>query len=265
MKTRTLLSGAGVAAAALALNVAFSDLDGEGGRQSLRAPASAASVTQVIASRKTEKPLAHTQTTAPLQDQAQSREIEVWRLEIQRLRACYEGECGYARTYPRDYDFAVGRDLKKALFGLQDLVEREGVVNEEIARLARENLANEDGHVKEAALHLLATQAPSPENLQSILRDVLQENDAALIAHAMLELQRYKSPIDLTSIREALAQAMLTGAPFVSEAVSKSIVSFIDNESYPYFFEIATQISPGSVVKTNLQFSLMEFRRRNSA
>ena len=184
--------------------------------------------------------------------------------EIKRLQHCYDGACAYSRAYPRDYDFAVGRDLKKTIYALHATIERNGLRDEEYSKIGRENLANEDGHVKEAALHLLSSQSPSEENLQSILRDVVLENDAELIEHAMLELGRYKSPADLTLIRGTLAQAMLTGAPFVSEAVSKYIVSFIDTESYGYFSEIATRVSSGSRVKTNLQFSLLEFKRRRA-
>ena len=182
--------------------------------------------------------------------------------EVERIQACYAGSCSYSQSYPRDYAFAVGRDLKAALYALNGYVERTALKDAAIAKLARMHLANEDGHVKEAALHLLASQPTSAENLASLLKDVIEESDAELIEHAMLELSRYKSPGDLRLIRESLAQAMLTGAPFVSEAVSNSIVRFIDNESYPYFSEIAARASPGSRVKTNLQFSLTEFRRR---
>ena len=184
--------------------------------------------------------------------------------ELARLKTCYDVDCGYSRRYPMDYEYAVGRDIKKVLSSFAMQVANDGLKSGAIAAIAREFLANDDGHVKEAALHLMATQSASEENLQALLEHVVAGIDATLIEHAMLELRRYSREDHLKMIHVALADAMVTGTPFVSEAVSQNIGLFINHDSLAFFRALTRQISPDSRVSDHLRASLEDFSKRQS-
>lgn len=59
--------------------------------------------------------------------------------------------------------------------------------------LARESLENSDGHVKEAALDLIATQPTSSENLESVLNNVIVDSDPELIEQSPSRIESLRS------------------------------------------------------------------------
>ena len=129
---------------------------------------------------------------------------------------------------------------------------------------ARHFLRNDDGHVKEGALRLLATQPPSPESLNAILNDIIGDTDAQLIEPALRELRKYPSPSDRALIEQRLAASLLTGSPFVAEAISENLGPFINNSSLATFQDAAAQASEGSRIRSNLRAQLADYEKRQS-
>lgn len=199
--------------------------------------------------------------TAPATAPSRVRELAD---HLREINACYQKSCDYPDTYPHDYENGVGQALKKTLRQLRDIVREEKLESEELASLAREFLANSDGHVKEAALDLMSTQPPSSANRDSLLNDVIGDHDANLIAHGLLELRRYDGAADQAKIQQALADSMETGAPYVAMAVAEGIAPFLSDSSVPTYRQVAKNLSAGSVVRNNLEASLDEYRRHKS-
>jgi hypothetical protein len=176
---------------------------------------------------------------------------------LEQLNTCYNGACDYPRTDPRSYEFAVGQELRRSIFQMAEWVRGEALELSEISQAAREFMGSDDGHVQAAALDLLSTQPISNENLQAILQKILQGYDAQLIEHALLELRRYSAPNDRQQIDQALADALLTGAPFVAREVASHIASFISDRNTVFFRQIAVQLPDQSFYRIQLEAALV--------
>jgi hypothetical protein len=180
--------------------------------------------------------------------------------QVRTLEACYGGGCGYPETDAKSYSFGVGQDLKTALFQLAATSRTAELKGEALAAIAREQLKNEDGHVQEAALALLATQPPSEANLAAVLDNVIAGYDAQLIQAAMGELRRYTSEHDQEKIAAALSGAMTSGSPFVAREVSNGITPFLLPRTVPIYEEALASIIEGSLVRRDLARAIDEYR-----
>ena len=135
----------------------------------------------------------------------------------------------------------------------------------ELTSVARHFLSNPDGHVKEAALHLMASQEPDLKNLDTLLKEVIQYHDARLIPIALLELTRYLGQGQDQKIHQGLTQAMLQGAPFVSLEIAKGIAPFLSSGSLSTYEMALQHLGPTSRTKWHLKITLEEFEKRQSA
>ncbi len=185
------------------------------------------------------------------------RDSREFATQLAAINACYQSEdCDYPQTDPHSYHFAVGLHLRATLTAFTAWVQREKVGEEAVSQSAREFLASSDGFVQEAALKLMATQEPSPENLQAILDDVLGGYDAELIDLALVQLERYTSVADSDKISAALARAITTGAPFLAREVSVHIAPFLHARNSEFFAQVARDLPEGSIYRINLEASL---------
>jgi len=189
--------------------------------------------------------------------EAKARELTT---RVSSLQACYAGGCDYPETDARSYGFGVGQDLKAALFELAATSRAGELQGEALSALAREQLKNEDGHVQEAALALMATQAPSEANLAAVLESVIGGYDAQLIQAGMNELKRYTTESEQERIAAALSGAMTSGSPFVAREVSTGIAPFLQPRTVPIYEEALPQIVEGSLVRRDLARSIDEYR-----
>jgi hypothetical protein len=187
--------------------------------------------------------------------------------KLQALQACYqtEGACGFPQTDPKEEFFAIGQEIKKILLQLEHQYHDNRSRSDELNALARQFLKNPDGHVKKAALHLMASQEPNIKNLDSLLRDVIAFHDAALIPQTMLELTRYLGQGQDQRIYDALASALVRGAPFVSLAIAQQISAFLNEQSLETFVAVLPQIHGGSKTRRHLRVMIDEYEKRQSA
>ncbi len=185
--------------------------------------------------------------------------------ELQELNKCYTQDCGNEKEDVRTEYFNLGQKIRQKLLQIQSLIEIDKVEEPQISKMAREFIENSDGHVQEAALDLMSTQEPSNENLQAILDHIIKGNDPELIHQALLELRRYPSVVDQETIRQTLAQVLLTGAPFVAQALAEKSELFINSQNIEFFEKLITQFDPQSLVSVSLQSSLKEYRRKSTA
>jgi hypothetical protein len=220
--------------------------------EAARAPASLAS--SPVASAPTLKPLVK---IAPAEAEKAARALVE---QVSTLQACYGGGCNYPETDARSYNFGVGQDIKTALYQLAATARAGELQGEGLAAAAREQLKNEDGHVQEAALALLATQPTSEANLAAVLENVIAGYDAQLIQAAMTELRRYTAERDQETIAAALSGAMTSGSPFVAREVSSAITPFLQPRTVPIYEEALAAILEGSLVRRDLARSIEEYR-----
>lgn len=197
---------------------------------------------------------------------SQQRVINTSRKKLQELKDCYKHEaCSYPKTDPKSYFFAVGQDLKKELFRLQGVVVQKEWESDEIAQVARDFLTIEDGHVKEAALHLISTQPTNDKSLDALLNEVIHFYDPKLIQHAMLELRRYLGSADEQKIHQSLSQALQTGSPAVAQEVARSIAPFVNKNSFEVYLETLNAMPPHSKSYRNLKASVEEYEKKQTA
>ena len=173
---------------------------------------------------------------------------------LNALSSCYEEECDFPDHEPRSYSYALGQAIVKSLDELSVWVKSKPFFDDAVSQIGRTYILSEDRFVQAAALRLLSTQPTSLENLLAILEGVFNQGyDANLVAPTLKELERYKDPQDLVRINEVLAQALLTGAPFLAEEVSLRMAPFVDGASFGFYKELLGQLPGDSVYYHNLE------------
>ncbi len=203
------------------------------------------------------------QTTSQLPDYNPNDNWDLQFSNLKKIEKCYEkeGTCGFPQTDPKSEYFAIGERLKKDLLKMQNFVVNNNIKNEKISEIANHFLATPDGHVKKAAMHLMATQETDLNSLDSLLNNVINYHDSQLIEQAMLELKRYLgNEQNESKINNALIRAMKSGAPFVSTEVSKHLGPFLNQKSYPLYKSTLDTVSKGSHTHKNLKNVIAEYQ-----
>jgi hypothetical protein len=185
--------------------------------------------------------------------------------EIEKIAACYEKDCGNTTQDPRTDYYNLGRELKLKLDLFVSYVIQNELQDSSIRNLGIQFLAHSDGHVQEAALDLLATQATSPETLEAILQNIIKGIDAELIHQALLELQRYSSLEDQEKIQLTLGEALNHGTPFVALAIAERLNLVLNTQNRMFFKNLMTQLDPQSRIYQSLKVSIQEFDRKYQA
>jgi hypothetical protein len=181
---------------------------------------------------------------------------------IERLNRCYSEDCVPETVSPPTANYEAGQNIKLELMKLRDFVQANDLTDSRVSNVAIQALDNSDGHVQTVALDLLASQPTSSEALDAILEKVVRGYDAEMIEQAFKELQRYDAPASQEKIRQYLAEEMVTGAPFVSQAIAQHIHPFLNSESVSLFQATSEKIGPGTITYDRLQASLKEFQNR---
>lgn len=167
---------------------------------------------------------------------------------------CYSFDCNYPHKDQKTYFFEVSKDIKRKLNTLA-LISKKNKVSDSAHFHDLINLiTNSDGHVKEGALNLISSLPPSINNLNLILKFIIQDIDAELIPMALKELKRY--PNEQALITKILADTLLQGTPFVALAISLQIKIFINDSNYNLFAELLKKLNPNSILYENLKAAM---------
>lgn len=133
---------------------------------------------------------------------------------VQELETCIESRaCNFPDTDPRSYDLAVGQKLAEAM---RIISENSSPPTEEEIATARRLLLNPDGHVKAAALEVLAKSEPNEDALGALLEGILLEHDAKLLPRTLGILARYTDSASRTRIDQTMQRVLLRGSHYVS-------------------------------------------------
>lgn len=181
---------------------------------------------------------------------------------LEKLKTCYKSKCNFPDKDPRMHDLLVGQEIKKEIFELTKLA-KEQTSGYDYSSLAREFIQIEDGHVKEAALSLLATQDISKENFESIVQNVLLYHDDALIDQAMMELERYKTSGYENETTQAIEKSFSGASPMIRERLAKNVYPFISEENRETFRDISKRDPWNSKSAKILRANLRRFEREH--
>ncbi len=184
-------------------------------------------------------------------------------IELRKIFKCYEQlNCPFSQSDSRAYDLAVGKKLKEKINEISEYVEEANIEDERIAALARKYLSVEDGHVKEAALLLLSTQPTSEDNLNSILDEVIDYHDSALLPVAFLEFEKYENESDRQMIEESLFKNMKSGSILVREGISKNLLTMINERNKEKVVMFMQSLPSDSNMRRNLQNSIERYEEQ---
>jgi phenylalanyl-tRNA synthetase beta subunit len=153
----------------------------------------------------------------------------------------------------------VGQSLKTELLALYEDTLNRNRRDKRLSEISREFLKISDGHVKEAALFLLSTQEPTPENLNAILESIMNYHDANLIALALMELEKYQGAQYQVQLYENFKSNLKTGSIFVKEALARGIDQFVTLDTRGDFEDLLNEMPLNSRVRQNLKSSLDRF------
>ncbi|NCN42032.1 hypothetical protein GW916_12375 [bacterium] len=192
-------------------------------------------------------------------------DLEDYHARLLKIKSCYSHEnCRYDNSDPRAYEFAVGKDLAQKLNQLKSYVSKNSLEDPRLSQIAREFMSLPDGRVKEAALDLMATQAPNPKNLDSVLRDIIGSFNEKLIPQALMELNKYPDPQSQKAIANAISENLSTGSFRVRQKLAEHSMNYINSSNYDHYNAISKNLPVNSVVKTHLDAALTEYRMKNS-
>ena len=203
------------------------------------------------------------QKNLPSSSSETDRQINSMTNRLLAIENCYiePEKCSLPKTDPKSEFFSVGKKLKTGLNSLFKLTLEDNLKRKDLEKIARHFLKVPDGHVKEAALHLLSTQEKNEMNMEAILKEIINYHDARLIEHAMLELHYYLTdPDQAHRVHTSLATAMKTGSIFVSQEISRHLQPFINNNSMALYSETAKNLSLGSATRKYIENALREYR-----
>jgi hypothetical protein len=117
--------------------------------------------------------------------------VESYSSNLEVLKECFdEKKCHMFND--GFYDISLSRTVRNELVSFYEYVLKNQIKSQKIERLARLFMEVNNSQIKEKALLLLSTQHPSQENLQSIIRNILDKNDPNLVGLAIMELEKYK-------------------------------------------------------------------------
>lgn len=186
-------------------------------------------------------------------DSAISKKIK----SITHLNSCYMSRnCGFSKGDSRSYDLDLGKAIKRELEELYEEVEDREIESQMISNLGREFMKSSDGHIKEAALMLLSTQAPNSDNLNTILEEAISFHSAPLAELAIVELSKYKKEEWKESIDESFLENLKTGSVIVRQTLAKHISKFLDSTNKVKYKDFIENESSDSRIKKFIAASL---------
>jgi hypothetical protein len=200
------------------------------------------------------------QTSAPAHGEGPAAPVERFRRDLTRLQACYDHNCSYPELGPHDYEFALEEEIAAKLNAMAEWIRNDGLTDETVSETARGFVFSQNAGVQEAALKVLATQPPSPKNLQSILEGALQGANAELTGDVLRELRRYTDPRDVQTVTDAFADVLATGSPLTADEVAAHIQPFIGPANYDRLSDLVQSLPEDSRIRSQLEASLERFR-----
>lgn len=128
--------------------------------------------------------------------------------------------------------------------------------------LAWQYLSWPDGHVQSAALRLLSTLPPVPENVPALTTALTDSFDAPLMRQALAELGRYPEQAD--AMMPFFIDMMSTGSLFAGQEIARGLLPFLTPANAGHYQALQGRLDPQSAKARDLKAVLAEFERRQA-
>lgn len=165
----------------------------------------------------------------------------------------------YASEYHRHQAMAALLNQLQAGAGADAANQRDA---DSLRSLAWQYLSWPDGHVQSAALSLLSTLPPVPENVPSLTTALTNSFDAPLMRQALAELGRYPEQTDVMT--PFFINIMSTGSLFAGQEVARGLLPFLTPANVGHYQALQGRLEPQSAKARDLKAVLAEFERRQT-
>lgn len=181
---------------------------------------------------------------------------------VHLLEACIESRaCNFPDTDPRAYDLAIGQKLAEEM---RMIAEQSVTPSEEAVETARRLLLNPDGHVKAAALEVIAKSEPNPDVLAALLEGVLLEHDAKLLPRTLGILARYTDSASRARIDQTLQLVLTRGSHYVSLYLAQNLIGLLNSENISTYQSVLARLPAHDPVRELAERQIREYRLQSS-
>lgn len=187
---------------------------------------------------------------------------------LARMRAardCYRSpDCRIEGDDPRERYYRAGKAVAEGLRELQARHAAGEVGDAKLGAAAREFMAFDNPHAREAALDALSEVPPDPRNLEAIIEALDQHYAARLFEPALEEFQRYSGDEARERIDRFLQSNLRTGAHRSAETIARELTPFLGPDNVDDYEAIAAELDGDSRRAELIRRAIDEYRRRRS-
>lgn len=227
----------------------------------------------VRVSKRSKEPTARTPASKEDSIQSSTRQQKEKKLELLLAKIaesknsneeCRPDESCEDLSAPGDEYYFKTKRLEGDLAKLNQFVLASGSQSFRLSETGRELLDYEDGSIKEKALQLLISQPEDVDNIDSVVKGVLDYHDAKLIPLAVTELQRYLGDQNAFKVHWGVRDCLLTGSLMVKEELSTILRPFINDGSIQFYRDLSLSPSLDKRIKENLISTIEEYQKQTS-
>ncbi len=186
--------------------------------------------------------------------------------ELEKLKACSKGisDCNLPQSDPRIAELELGQRIAKTIDSITLISQASTEDISQYHEVAQEFVKHPDGHVQEAALELMATLQPNPDNVTALLDGLSNTHDAAIYRMSIMEFSRHDDPQLKTQIDTLLINTLKTGGHFAAQEVAKDILPLLTKDNVEQYRKVATELPANSAKAKALKANLEEFDMQRS-
>lgn len=167
-------------------------------------------------------------------------------------------------TSPSDEFYVKTKKLENEIAKLNLIVRSSNSTNPRLSETGRELLEYDDGAIKAQALSLLLSQPGEIENVDYVVKDILEYHDAKLVANAVAELQRYLTDQNAIKIHWGIRDCLLTGSLMVRDELSTLLQPFLNDGSIQFYRDLSQNPNLNKQIKENLISTIDEYQKQVS-
>lgn len=181
---------------------------------------------------------------------------------ILKLNSCFETEaCDFPKTDPASYGLAVDHEISRLLKDFLKNYRGDLAAQLDLLKLGQTYIRTPFGFSQEAALEILSSLPPSKEDLDALADGLGQSPDATLVHQALPELKRYLGTPWENQVHSLLGSTLTSGPHFSSQEIANSILPFINEKSYPLYYQTWESMPESSRASRTLSSALQEYQR----
>lgn len=204
---------------------------------------------------------AHAGTNAEPDANRQPEEVESLVTQLEELEQCAKGvvDCALPQADPRSAELELALRLARTIDELTQLSQAGVGDPQAYDPIAQRYVQHSDGHVQEAALELMATLPPHPQQVTALLAGLQNTHDAGIYRMALLEFERHPEPTIRRRIDAFLMETLRTGGHFASQEVASRLLPLLDENNIDAYRELAAELPQDTRKGQDLRLAIERF------